>query len=83
MKIRLIEDRTRIATAGIADEMILPEETPPFIFTLISQKAATLREIRDCYTFEEAIDLYEIVLVSAYNQVQAADAARRKSKLGG
>lgn len=80
MTIRRIEDKTRIATAGLADDMIIPDRVPPLVYLLISKGAATLRDLREVYTIEDAIDLYEIVLVDAYNQVQAAEASRRKTK---
>ena len=80
MTIRRIEDKTRISTAGLADDMIIPERVPSLVYSLISKGAATLRDLREVYTIEDAIDLYEIVLVDAYNQVQAAEASRRKTK---
>ena len=37
-------------------------------YTLITNKYATLKEIRDDYSIEEVIDLYEMCLVNIYNK---------------
>ena len=41
------------------------------IYTLITNKYATLKEIRDDYSIDEVLDLYEACLVSLYNHYQA------------
>ena len=40
------------------------------IYTLITNNYATLKEIRDDYTFDEVLDLYEVCLVNIYNKNQ-------------
>lgn len=41
------------------------------IYMIINNGLATYKEIRDDYSFEEVIDLYETCLVSIYNSAQA------------
>lgn len=43
------------------------------IYTLISNNYATLKEIRDDYSIEEILDLYEICLVKLYNKNQVIE----------
>lgn len=43
------------------------------IYTLISNNYATLKEIRDDYSIEEVLDLYEICLVKLYNKNQVIE----------
>ena len=59
---------TILDDVGDAD-LIVPERVHPMIYALISNKLATLRELRDDYTFEEALDLYEICAVNCYNKL--------------
>ena len=42
----------------------------PIIHVLISNKYATYKEIRDEYTIDEVLDLYESCLVYMYNKAQ-------------
>ena len=43
------------------------------IYTLISNNYATLKELRDDYSIEEVLDLYEICLVKLYNKNQVIE----------
>lgn len=54
--------------AGEQIDLINTERTHPIIYNLISNGFATYREIRDEYSFEEVIDLYEMSVVKAYNK---------------
>ena len=38
------------------------------IYTLVSNKYATLKELRDDYTIEEVNDLYEMCMVNMHNR---------------
>lgn len=38
------------------------------MYVLLSNRYATLKELRDDYSFEEAIDLYEVCLVNLHNR---------------
>lgn len=40
------------------------------LYVIIVNKYATLKELRDDYSFEEALDLYEACLVNLYNKYQ-------------
>ena len=43
----------------------------PVIYTIVVNKLATLVEIRDVYSVEETLALYEACLVNIYNKHQA------------
>ena len=49
-----------------------------FIGAILSSGQATLRELQEYYTLEEAFDLWEIVAVNRYNEIQAIKAAKPK-----
>jgi len=55
----------------------MAERVHPIIYTLISNKLATLKEIRDEYSIDEVLDLYEICLVNAYNRAELLKDKRR------
>lgn len=42
------------------------------IYTLITNQYATYKELRDDYSIEEAIDLYDLCLTHLYNQFKLA-----------
>ena len=48
--------------------MLSTDRTDRILYTLISNKYATLAEIRDKYDIYEVLDLYEIYIISAYNK---------------
>lgn len=41
----------------------------PIFSTIIAQKLATYHELKYVYYYEEALDLYEIILVNNYNEM--------------
>lgn len=43
----------------------------PLIYTLVANKYATYKELRDDYDVEETLALYEACLVNSYNRHQA------------
>jgi hypothetical protein len=51
-----------------SDRTIAPEKINSLVYVLVSNKYATLRELRDEYNIKEALDLYEICMVSSYNR---------------
>ena len=58
--------------------MLNTERLDPIIYTLIVNKYATLKEIRDDYTIEEVLDLYESCLIFNYNRNEICDKIRNK-----
>lgn len=46
------------------------------IYCLVTNKYATLKELRDDYEFAEAIDLYDACLTHMYNQHSMAMSKR-------
>jgi hypothetical protein len=49
-----------------------------FIGAIVSSGKASLRELRENYTLEEAHDLSEIVLTERFNEWQACEKAKGK-----
>ena len=49
-----------------------------FIATIISEKQATLQELKTGYTLEEAYDLWEVIAVNRYNEHLAVEHAKNK-----
>ena len=50
------------------NNLISCENTHYIIYSLVINKLATYKELRDDYTIEEALDLYEMLMVSNYNK---------------
>lgn len=46
---------------------------PEICGVLISHKMATLRELQEYYSFEDALDMYEIILVDAWNEMKSRE----------
>ena len=66
-EIRRIESENHIDSKDYVG-LTLTRRLPSFIYMIISSKLATLKELRDDYDMWEAIDLYEICLVSSHNR---------------
>lgn len=41
----------------------------PIFSTIIAQKLATYHELKHVYYYEEALDLYELILINNYNEM--------------
>jgi hypothetical protein len=50
----------------------------PLIGTLVSNKMATLHELKTVYTLDDAYDLFEILSVSRYNEFLAIEDAKQQ-----
>lgn len=48
------------------------------IYTLITQKYATLKELRDDYSVDEMLDLYEACCISMYNKAEIIRASTKQ-----
>jgi len=48
------------------------------IYVLVTNRYATLKEIRDDYSIEEVLDLYEMCLTQLANQQLVAESVQRK-----
>lgn len=57
--------------------MLKCERLDNIIYALISSKLATLAELRDVYDCDEALDLYELYTVNAYNKSSIHKAIRK------
>ena len=51
----------------------------PLVHTIVVSKLATLKELRDDYSIEEAILLYDSYLTSLYNKYQVSNIKGGKS----
>ena len=51
------------------------------IYILITNKYATLKEIRDDYSIEEVLDLYDMCLTQIYNKNQIQEEVRDNGQL--
>ena len=58
--------------------LVSPQRLDPIIYVLITNKYATLKEIRDDYSFEEVLDLYEACLNNIYNKYQSTQSVTKK-----
>lgn len=45
---------------------------------IVSKRLATLHELDTIYSFEDALDLYEIIYVDSYNQAIECEASYKK-----
>ena len=52
----------------------------PFVAVIVSERFATLRELTEFYTLEEALDMWEIAVTNRYNEWLALKEAERKTK---
>lgn len=46
---------------------------------IVSKRYATLRELQEWYSYEDALDMYEIAAVNAENERRAMEAAKRRA----
>ena len=54
----------------------MPEYLSGFIYTLVVNKYATLKEIRDEYSIEEVIALYDACMTNLYNKYKVVHTAK-------
>lgn len=50
------------------------------VYALITNKYATLKELRDDYTIEEVLDLYEMMLINLTNKSLILEEQKRRIK---
>ena len=60
-------------SVGQNEDYEFTKRTHPIIYTIIVNNLATLADIRDKYSIEEVLDLYEICLVNAYNKFKSSE----------
>ena len=71
---------TSLDTAGNDSntaEIIIPKSVHPIVYTLIANRFCTLAELRDVYDISDALALYEVCAVSAYNRAKMIEGAKR------
>ncbi len=54
----------------------------PIFSTIITHKLATLYELRNMYYYEEALDLFENILINNYNEYSHNEIQRLKDEAG-
>lgn len=52
------------------------------MYSLVTKGYATLKELRDDYTIEEVLDLYEMLMVSEHNKAEAIRVSAEAAKEG-
>lgn len=60
-----------------------PKEYPniqPLLGFLVAQKACTLNELRTIYSFEDAVWMYEAIMVPKYNEWREMEASKKGGK---
>ena len=53
---------------------------PPLFGLLIAQKIATLHELKTVYSYEDAVYMYEAIMVPKYNEWRDMKAQESKAK---
>ena len=53
---------------------------PPLFGFLIAQKVTTLNELRTVYSFEDAMYMYEAVMIPRYNEWRESKAQENRAK---
>lgn len=56
---------------------------PPIFTAIITNKLATLYELRTVYYYEEALNLYELILVNNYNEMTYNEIKRLEAEAQG
>ena len=51
-----------------------------FIGAIVASGKATLKELKESYTLEDAFDLWEVIAVTNYNEFLAIEHARKANK---
>ena len=51
---------------------------PPLLGFLVSQKVCTLIELRTVYSFEDALWMYEAIMVPKYNEWRELEANQKR-----
>ena len=52
-----------------------------FIAAIITERFATLNELKTIYSLEDAYDLWEVIMVNRYNEYLAIEYAKKKNKV--
>jgi hypothetical protein len=56
------------------------ENIDGFIATIISEKQATLNELRTIYSLEDAFNMWEVIAVNRYNEHLAIEHSKKQNK---
>lgn len=68
-EIQRIDNETYAESSGIdLSELCYARRTNGIIYALVSNRYATLKELRDDYSIDEVLDLYEICMTNMHNR---------------
>lgn len=56
------------------------QNVPPLLAFLVSQKVCTLYELKTIYTFEDALWMYEAVMIPRYNEWKEMEKSQKANK---
>ena len=77
-EIQRISERYKTNSTGDYDTLTIKRKVHPIVYILVTNKYATLKEIREDYTIEEVLDLYEICMCNIYNKRAIIEAANER-----
>lgn len=52
---------------------------PPVFSELIAERYCTLRDLQEYYSYQDALDLFEVLTVNRVNDIAAREHARKKA----
>lgn len=52
----------------------------PVIGAIVSEKQATLQELKTVYSLEDMYDMWEVIAVNRYNEAMAVEAAKKNDR---
>jgi hypothetical protein len=55
----------------------------PIFSTIITAKMATLHELREVYYYEDALDIYDLIIVNNYNEYKYNEIQKLKAAAEG
>ena len=67
-RIRRINEENYIYSADLDEYNLHQASVHPVVYVLVTNKYATMYELREKYRIEDVLDLYEIAMVNLYNK---------------
>ena len=77
---RINEENTLLGVGGNASYIHKCSRVHDAIYVLVTNRYATYRELKDAYTIDEFLDLYEICMVNLYNKYEITENLKEERK---
>jgi len=71
---------TRYDSVGIPHDLVECTRLDPIIYVLITCNYATLHEIKDIYTIDDVLDLYEACMIQNYNRSRIIEESSKRTQ---